>query len=43
MGKNAIAETYKSTMERESGLENCNIVEAMMHVKIFLCHHGGAK
>jgi hypothetical protein len=44
MGKNAIAETWnKTTMERESGQENCNIVEAMVHVKISLCHHGVPK
>jgi hypothetical protein len=41
MGKNAIAETWnKATMERESGQENCNKVEAMLHVKISLSHHG---
>jgi hypothetical protein len=41
MGKNAIAETWnKTTMERESGQENCNIVEAMLHAKISLCRHG---
>jgi hypothetical protein len=41
MGKDAIAQTWnKTTMERESAQENCNIVEAMLHVKISLCHHG---
>jgi hypothetical protein len=41
MGKNPIAETWnKTTMERESGQENCKIMEAMLHAKISLCHHG---